>query len=88
MGHEFVHLDQPLAIELPANPRVRGVFRIAFWQESLTISNDSDEKTVNLCDSGVNLGTVVRPKLHVLAVVSKPRQYLIKAVCCLLVKGD
>ena len=43
LGDEFIHLDQALAVKLPANARVGCVFRIVCAQKSLVVSDEAHQ---------------------------------------------
>ncbi len=47
-GDELVHLDQTLAVELAADARIIGVFRVVRLEETLAVADGAHQETVQL----------------------------------------
>ena len=86
-GDEFIQLDQSLAVELSPYAWIGCILGIVLAQKSLSIANKPHQKTINLGQSGINFRTIIRSEFHVLAIIKKPGQHLVKVVTPLLVKG-
>jgi hypothetical protein len=82
---QFVHLDEPLAVEFSPDAGVGSVLGIVLAQEAHNVPDEAHRESVDLCKSGEDLGTVSGPELHVFAVVENPRQHLHEIVAPLLV---
>ena len=61
-------------VELAAEAGIIGVFRLSLAQLPLAVADAGHQKTVDLAQAGVDLGAVVGPEFHVLAVVGQARQ--------------
>jgi hypothetical protein len=77
-GHELVHFDQPLAVELAADAGIIGIFGIVRFEKSLTVADAADQESVHFDQAGVDFGPVVRLELQVLAAVHQPGQDLVE----------
>jgi len=87
-GHELVHLDEALPVELaPHGVVLVGVLGVV-GDEALAVADDAHGVAVDLDDAAVDLGAVLRPELHVLRVVREPRQHLLEGVDPLGVDRD
>ena len=85
-GHELVHLDQALTVELTAHTHsalasVLRIVRVALHCEhTLTVCDDTDRKAVDLCDTGDHLRAVVLLVLHELAAVDERLQDIVHVI--------
>ena len=87
-GHEFIHLDEPLPVKLPAYTRIRRIFRITLWKHALLVPDYAQEEAVHLDQTSVDFRPVFRPEFQVFAVVSEAGKDLFKAVDHLLIHRD
>jgi hypothetical protein len=87
-GDELVHLDESLAVELSPHTGVRGILGVFCTKEPLTVSDETDEETVDLGEPRIDLRPIPRPEFHMLTVVEDPCEHFIEIIASLLVESD
>ena len=87
MRDKLIHFYESLAVEFAADSRIISIFGIILAEKPLAVTDDAYQKSVHLDQPRIDLGTIIRPILHMFAAVNQTRQDFVKIIHGFLIKG-